>query len=139
MALPAQGAEGVMLVGSAGAQQLQQLWSQATVASGCSEGELELPGAYGRLLWVPKAVMPTSNTPLTNNNTPSTPSGSSLGSRAAATASTAASTSGTAAKVPGLVPAAYFTFEQLCGPQGLRKGIDQGGALSAPDYLVICR
>ncbi|GFR47229.1 hypothetical protein Agub_g8913 [Astrephomene gubernaculifera] len=35
--------------------------------------------------------------------------------------------------------AAFFTFEQLCGPMGLRAGMDDGGALGAPDFLALCR
>ncbi|GLI65595.1 hypothetical protein VaNZ11_009171, partial [Volvox africanus] len=35
--------------------------------------------------------------------------------------------------------AALFTFEQLCGANGLRAAVDQGGALAAPDFLALCR
>ncbi|GBF97377.1 hypothetical protein Rsub_11024 [Raphidocelis subcapitata] len=33
--------------------------------------------------------------------------------------------------------AAYFTFPQLCGPHGLRRGVDAGGPLSAVDALAL--
>ena len=33
--------------------------------------------------------------------------------------------------------AAYFTFAQLCGPHGLRRGVDAGGPLSAVDALAL--
>lgn len=35
------------------------------------------------------------------------------------------------------IAAAYFTFEQLCGGSGCRAGVDQGGPLSAIDYLAV--
>ncbi|KXZ47903.1 hypothetical protein GPECTOR_32g516 [Gonium pectorale] len=35
--------------------------------------------------------------------------------------------------------AAFLTFDQLCGSRGLRAGVDDGGALAAPDYLALCR
>jgi predicted ATPase len=35
--------------------------------------------------------------------------------------------------------AAYFTFSQLCGPAGLRRGLDRGGPLSAVDFLALVK
>lgn len=34
---------------------------------------------------------------------------------------------------------ALLSFDQLCGAQGLRTGLDHGGALAAPDFLALCR
>ncbi len=35
--------------------------------------------------------------------------------------------------------AAFFSFGQLCGAAGLKAGMDDGGALAAPDFLALCR
>ncbi|PNH07236.1 hypothetical protein TSOC_006355, partial [Tetrabaena socialis] len=32
----------------------------------------------------------------------------------------------------------WLTFGQLCGAEGLRAGMDDGGALGPPDYLALC-
>eukprot|EP00198_Chlamydomonas_reinhardtii_P011460 XP_001700797.1 predicted protein [Chlamydomonas reinhardtii] len=43
-------------------------------------------------------------------------------------------------KVPNTCgSAAFFSFSQLCGASGLKAGVDDGGALAAPDYLALCR
>ncbi|KAG2450323.1 hypothetical protein HYH02_004828 [Chlamydomonas schloesseri] len=43
-------------------------------------------------------------------------------------------------KVPNTCgSAAFFSFEQLCGAAGLKAGMDDGGALAAPDFLALCR
>ncbi len=39
----------------------------------------------------------------------------------------------------GQLLAARVTFEQLCGVAGLRRALDDGGALAAPDCLALAR
>ncbi|DBA65870.1 TPA: hypothetical protein ACH3X2_002900 [Trebouxia sp. C0005] len=35
------------------------------------------------------------------------------------------------------LPAAFFTFDQVCGQQGLGQGVDQGGALGPADMVAL--
>lgn len=35
------------------------------------------------------------------------------------------------------LPAAFFTFDQVCGQQGLAQGVDQGGALGPADMVAL--
>jgi len=118
------GVEGLAISGVASGQQLEGLW-QACCAQAAWTGPEEVHVGYGRSIWLPRCAL-----------THARPKGE------LASAGVCSSTDASTRRSVGQESMAYFTFDELLGRSGLRSGphgSGMGGALSATDYMALCR
>ncbi|KAI8474848.1 MAG: AFG1-like ATPase-domain-containing protein [Monoraphidium minutum] len=157
----AEGADvvGRCFVGPGGSGQLERAWQQAV--AGCAGGreqEASVVLRFGRELWVPRGLVvgggqrPGGPQPAGQQQRAGEgqqqqqqqqqqpgPGGQQQQQPAPAPQQPAGQQRGGGEPPPPRprLTAAFFTFDQLCGPHGLRRGMDRGGPLAAADCLAL--
>jgi hypothetical protein len=117
-AAAAQGAAAGCFWGPDGNKQLLQRWrEEVDRSSGGRECETVVPLKFGRQLWVPRALVVDNQQQQQQQQRQQQQQQQQ--------------------QPQHQLTAALFTFDQLCGPRGLRRGVDDGGPLSAVDCLAL--